>query len=54
MFWRLHLHHITLNLLNYKKLLKNLNGLTLNEIIRRIKSNLSLYMLIGGHVHARR
>ena len=37
-----------------KKVLKNLNGLTLNEIMKRIKSNLSLYMLIGGQVNAKR
>ena len=27
------MHYITLSLLNFKKLLKNLNGLTMNEIM---------------------
>ena len=45
---------MTLNLLNSKQLLKNLNGLTLNKIKKIIKSSLSLYMLIGGQANAKR
>ena len=45
------MHYITLNLLNSKKLSKNLNGLTLNEIMKGIKLNLLLYMLYYVKAH---